>query len=79
MYHVRPSSQKIIYRIRFPYFRKFDQKVFKKRKAAINYALKILDNYGHVYGFIAFVEIYRTITSDWYEPVNELVCKIKNI
>ena len=71
----RPSSTRILYRIRYPRGRKFDLKYHRSKESAIQRVLKEMKNNKN----LQFVEIYRQILADYYDPVLDLVCRINNI
>lgn len=71
----KPSSTRIKYRIRYPWQRKFDLKSHPSKESAIRRALQDMKYNSE----LPFVEIYKQIMADYYDPENILVCKIKNI
>lgn len=70
----RPSSTRIKYRLKLSYGKEFSF-WHRSRRSAVVHALKILENSRGT----KFVEVYRILTAMYYDPVIELVCRIKNI
>lgn len=71
----RPSSTRVKYKLRRAFDRKYYDYGHISRRSAVVKALKILENDKGC----LFVEVYRVVLADYYDPNVTLVCKIKNI
>ena len=66
----RPTSTKITYLILKKHKRRFEVHEFNTAEKALKAALKVIGSN---------FRIFRQLTADWYDPVNEEVIKIGRI
>ncbi len=71
----RPSTTKIVYKLRYPYQRRLEDGSYSRLEDVLRAVGGELRRNKEV----AFIEVIKVITADYYDPSFDLVCKVKNI